>query len=91
MAKVTMHSLPANLTKEEMAELEAAEKMPIIFDDDCPEMTEEMLSQFHRTDMVTIQISPVNMKKVKSHALMYPFYRGYTTANLTLPSLSLLP
>ena len=71
MAKVTMHSLPANLTEEEVAELEAAEKMPIIFDDDCPEMTEEMLSQFHRTDMVTIQISPVNMKKVKSFGADY--------------------
>lgn len=66
-----MHSLPANLTEEEVAELEAAEKMPIIFDDDCPEMTEEMLSQFHRTDMVTIQISPVNMKKVKSFGADY--------------------
>ena len=43
----------------------------IIFDDDCPEMTEEMLSQFHRTDMVTIQISPVNMKKVKSFGADY--------------------
>ena len=42
MAKVTMHSLPANLTEEEVAELEAAEKLPIIFDDDCPEMTEEI-------------------------------------------------
>ena len=71
MAKVTMHSLPANLTEEEVAELEAAEKMPIIFDDDCPEMTEEMLSQCHRTDMVTIQISPVNMKKVKSFGADY--------------------
>ena len=34
-------------------------------------MTEEMLSQFHRTDMVTIQISPVNMKKVKSFGADY--------------------
>ena len=46
MAKVTMHSLPANLTEEEVAELEAAEKMPIIFDDDCPEMTELTWSLF---------------------------------------------
>ena len=66
MAKVTMHSLPANLTEEEVAELEAAEKMPIIFDDDCPEMTNDMLKQFHKMDKVTIKISPRNMKIIKS-------------------------
>lgn len=66
MAKVMMNSLPAKLTPEEMAELEAAEKMPITFDDDCPEMTNEMLSQFHKMDKVTISISPSNMQKAKS-------------------------
>lgn len=66
MAKVTMNSLPAVLTQEEMAELEAAAKMPVTFDDDCPEMTSEMLEQFHRMDKVTIRISPSNMKKIKS-------------------------
>lgn len=66
MAKVMMSSLPAELTPEEIAELEAAEKMPLLFDDDCPEMTDEMLKQFHRMDKVTIRISAGNMKKVKS-------------------------
>lgn len=50
MAKVMMNSLPAELTPEEMVELEAAEKMPVTFDDDCPEMTSEMLKQFHRME-----------------------------------------
>ncbi len=66
MAKVMMNSLPAKLTPEEIAELEASEQMPITFDDDCPEMTDEMLKQFHRMDHVSIKISPGNMKKVKS-------------------------
>lgn len=66
MAKVMMNSLPPELTPEEMAELEAAEKMPIVFDDDCPEMTDEMLKQFHKVNTVTIGISPSNMKKVKA-------------------------
>ncbi len=66
MAKVMMNSLPAELTPEEMAELEAAEKMPVTFDDDCPEMTNEMLKQFHKMDKVTIRISSSNMKKVKA-------------------------
>ncbi len=66
MAKITMNSLPAQLTPEELAELEAAEKMPITFDDDCPQMTEDMLKQFHKMDKVTIRISPRSMKKIKS-------------------------
>lgn len=44
----------------------AAEKMPIVCDEDCPEMTSDMLKQFHRTDMVMVKISPNNMKKVKA-------------------------
>lgn len=66
MAKVRMDSLPAQLTPEEIAELEAAEKMPITFDEDCPEMTDDMLKQFHRMDNVTIRISPNKMKKIRA-------------------------
>ena len=61
-----MNSLPAELTPEEIAELDALEKMPIAFDEDCPEMTKDMLKQFHKMDKVSIRISPNNMKKVKS-------------------------
>ena len=56
MEKVMINSLPAQLTPEEIIELEIAEKMPIIFDDDCPEMTDDMLKQFHKMDEVTIMI-----------------------------------
>lgn len=66
MAKVMMNSLPTELTPEELAELEVAEQMPITFDDDCPEMTAEMLKQFHRMDRVAVRISPANMKKARS-------------------------
>lgn len=48
MAKITIDRLPAQLTPEELAELEAAEKMPITFDDDCPETTDDMLKQFRK-------------------------------------------
>ena len=65
-AKVMMDSLPAQLTPEEIADLEAAEKMPITFDEDRPEMTSDMLKQFHRMDNVTIKISPSNMKKISA-------------------------
>lgn len=71
MAKVMMNSLPPELTPEEIAELDMAEKMPIVFDDDCPEMTGEMLSQFHKMNMVTIGISSGNMKKIKAFGANY--------------------
>lgn len=35
-------------TEEARKELERAEKMPITFDEDCPELTDEQLKQFRR-------------------------------------------
>lgn len=77
MAKVMMNSLPAGLTPEEAAEIEAAEKMSIIFDDDCPEMTDKMLKQFHRPDTMMVKISPDSMKKVRSFGADYPKILGH--------------
>lgn len=56
MAEVMMSSQSAELTPEEIAELKAAEKMPIVFDDDCPEMTEDMLKQFRRMSAKPIKL-----------------------------------
>ena len=64
--------LPTELTEQELAELESAEHMPITFDEDSPEMTADMLKQFHRMDSVNIKLSPENMKKVKSFGKDYP-------------------
>lgn len=72
MARVMMNSLPAELTPEEAAELETAEKMPVVFDDDCPEMTDRMLREFHRPDTVMVRISPDSMEKVRSFGADYP-------------------
>lgn len=71
MAIITMNSLPAELTEEEKAELETAEKRPRVFDEECPEMTESMLKQFHRMDRVIIKVSPSNIEKVKSFGADY--------------------
>ena len=38
------------LTPEQIAEIEEAAKYPIVFDEDCPEMTEEQLRQFKRVN-----------------------------------------
>ena len=47
MAKVMMSEISAELTAEELREIEAASQRPVIYDEDCPEMTDEMLEQFH--------------------------------------------
>lgn len=38
-------------TKEELAELERARKMPITFDEDCPETTPERALKFRRVNL----------------------------------------
>lgn len=38
------------LTPEQIAEIEEAAKHPIVFDEDCPEMTTEQLRQFRRVN-----------------------------------------
>ena len=53
---VNMNSLPAEtrrelaFTPEELAELENARKMPITFDEDCPETTPERAIKFTRVN-----------------------------------------
>jgi hypothetical protein len=38
----------APLTPEQIKRLDALKDRPIVFDEDCPEMTEEQLKQFRR-------------------------------------------
>ncbi len=38
------------LTEEELEELHALKNRPIVFDEDCPELTEEQLKQFRRVN-----------------------------------------
>ncbi len=46
--KMKLSDLPPELSTEEQAELEAAEKIPPVFDEDSPAMTAEQLLQFKR-------------------------------------------
>lgn len=48
MTRIKYSELSVELTPEEVAELEALEDRPIVYDEDCPKMTEEMLKQFQR-------------------------------------------
>ncbi len=71
------------LTKEELRMLETAENMPIAYDEDSPELSDEELSQFkrisevrkeeRRKQTVTLRLSPRALKKAKSLG------KGYTS------------
>jgi hypothetical protein len=71
MAKVTMTGLSAELSEEEIRELEALESREIVYDEDSPQMTEKMLSQFHRFATVPVQISQSNISTVRSFGKNY--------------------
>jgi uncharacterized protein (DUF4415 family) len=77
MAKISMNDLNAELTDEEMQELDALENRPITYDDDAPELTIEQIRQFKRMDRtkqtVSIRLSPQTMAKAKA------FGKGYTS------------
>lgn len=47
MVKISSNELTPVLFQEELADLETAETLNPVFDEDCPEMTEKMLHQFH--------------------------------------------
>ena len=47
MVRMKMSDVESTLTEEEIKELEKTETIPITYDDDSPQMTAEMLKQFH--------------------------------------------
>ena len=71
------------LTKEEIEMLDRMERMPITFDEDCPELTAEQLAKFRRISdenrasrrkqSVTLRLSPRAIKKARSLG------KGYTS------------
>ena len=48
MVNISFKELCTELTREELEELESAAARTIKYDEDSPEMTEEMLKQFKR-------------------------------------------
>jgi len=79
MAALTMSDISAELSAREIEELEAAEKLPPVFDPDSPEMTEEMLREFkrvrreeHNKQAVSLRLSPATLKKARKYG------KGYT-------------
>ena len=71
------------ITQEEIEMLERASKMPIVFDEDSPELTEDELKEFRRVSdknrlernkqTVTLRLSPQALRKARSLG------KGYTS------------
>ena len=79
MVKMKLNDLSSELTEEERLELEAAEKLEPVFDDDSPLMMKEQLMQFKRINhenrtkpTISLRISPATLKKAKQYG------KGYT-------------
>ena len=70
------------LTPEQEKELDALENRPIIFDEDCPELTPEQLKQMaaiakeqrvkRRRSIITLRVAPETLAKAKATG------KGYT-------------
>lgn len=70
------------LTPEQEKELDALENRPIVFDEDCPELTPEQLKQMaaiakeqrakRRRPVITLRVAPETLAKAKATG------KGYT-------------
>ena len=80
MAKMTMHDIGKELSAEELREIEAAEKKKIVFDEDSPEMTAEMLKQFKRDNRIsrTKQTASIRLSE-KAQKFSKAYGKGYTS------------
>ena len=66
-------------TKEQIEMLERAAQTPVVFDEDCPELTEEDLLKFRRvtrkaendSQTITLQLSPQAIRKAQSFGKDY--------------------
>ena len=80
MARISMKDIEPELTADEIRELEQAEQKPIVFDDDCPEMTVAQLLEFkpfrqkkQPEQTVSLRLSSSTLELAKRYG------NGYTT------------
>ena len=78
--KMTMRDVGMALSEEEIRELEAAEKKEAVFDEDSPEMTAEMLSEFKRDNRIsrTKQTASIRLSE-KAQKFSKAYGKGYTS------------
>lgn len=69
----------AALTDEEMRQLEEAKKLPVVYDEDSPELTDDMEKAFvaarkakpYHGERLTVYVSPKTFEKVKNMGADY--------------------
>ena len=80
MRSIKIEEIDEQLTDEELQELDAATKKPVIFDEDSPELTDEALAEFKRVNRkqrvkqtVSLRLSAKTINMAKSYG------KGYTS------------
>ena len=80
MVKMSFKDLSKELSEEELQEVEAAAARTIVFDEESPEMTPEMLSQFKRLKQKkrTKQTASIRLSE-KAQRFSRSYGKGYTS------------
>ena len=80
MVKMSYKDINKKLSREELQEVEAAAARTIIFDEESPEMTSEMLSQFKRLKQKkrTKQTASIRLSE-KAQNFSRAYGKGYTS------------
>ena len=80
MVKMKFEELNPDLSKEELLELEEAAARAVVFDDESPEMTPEMLAQFKQMKKKgrTKQTASIRLSE-KAQRFSKSYGKGYTS------------
>ncbi|MBQ9065487.1 MAG: antitoxin [Blautia sp.] len=80
MVKMSFKDLDSELSKEELQELEEAAVRTIVFDDESPEMTADMLKQFKQMKQKdrTKQTASIRLSE-KAQRFSKSYGKGYTS------------
>ena len=80
MVKMRFKELDSELSKEELRELEDAAARTIVYDDESPEMTPDMLKQFKRMKQKsrTKQTASIRLSE-KAQRFSKSYGKGYTS------------
>lgn len=80
MAKMSIDDLKYELSQEELQELEEAAARAIVFDEESPEMTPEMLKEFKRVRQKgrTKQTASIRLSE-KAQRFSKAYGKGYTS------------
>ena len=71
MGKIRMGDLSKEITEEELEEIENAEKRKLVFDEDCPPMTDEQLHEFKSIGEAIVHIEDQKETEKMKAALSY--------------------